>query len=44
LLQPENSLGRTFRSHAALQQYHILLVHDPLPYQASGAYGLLLDV
>jgi len=44
LPQPEDSLGRTLWSHAALQQYHILLVHDALPYQASGAYGLLLDV
>ena len=39
LPQPEDSLGRTLRPHAALQQHHILLVHDPLPYQASGAYG-----
>jgi len=44
LPQPEDSLGRTLWSHAALQQYHLLLVHDSLPYQASGAYGLLLYV
>jgi len=43
LPQPEDSLSRTLRPHTALQQYHILLVHDTLPHETRSAYGLLLD-
>ncbi len=43
LPQPEDGLGRTLWPHAALQQYDILLVQDPLPQQASSACRLLLD-
>jgi len=42
LPQPEDSLSRTLRPHTALQQYHILLVHDTLPHETRSAYGLLL--
>jgi hypothetical protein len=44
LPQPEDGLGRTLWSHAALQQYHVLMVQVPLPHEASRAYGLLLHV
>jgi hypothetical protein len=43
LLQPEDGLGSTLWSHAALQQYHLLMLHDPLPQQTGHACGLLLD-
>ena len=43
LPQPEDALSRTLRPHAALQQHHILMVHDPLPQQTSAACGLLWD-
>jgi hypothetical protein len=43
LLQPEDSLGSTLWSHAALQQYHLLMLHNPLPQQTGHACGLLLD-
>jgi len=31
LPQPEDGLGRTFRTHATLQQYHLLKVQNTLP-------------
>jgi hypothetical protein len=31
LPQPEDGLGGTLWPHAALQQYHLLMLHDPLP-------------
>ena len=37
LPQPEDGLGRTLWPHAALQQYDLLLVQDPLPQPASSA-------
>jgi hypothetical protein len=43
LLQPEDGLGRTLWPHAALQQYDILLVQEPLPQPASSACGRLWD-
>jgi hypothetical protein len=43
LPQPEHGLSGALWPHAALQQYHLLLLQDPLPQQASSACGLPLD-
>jgi len=31
LPKPEDGLGGTLWPHTALQQYHLLMLHDPLP-------------